>query len=274
MGLFRSDCRARWCCVSRWWSCGCYRRLRDRGREQTKGLSQRSIIVVLGQRGWSSAGIVTSVRIGPMTKKLADHLSLPGQPVRPGFTVGFPKAPDCLVEWRKSEGVVAGGRSAGGKQYLDACRVALETGFMQRGISLAVYRIDSRALCKEQFDQREIAMCRRRDQGGGPTVVSCLDVCATIEKDLNPCRRSLSQRLMNRKLLRWLVARCWCSPIRLPCLNERQACEGEEQNDADDAGAVMHSQTRVPVMIAREMGMGTVWFSIQSCLASLDLVRK
>ncbi len=163
-----------------------------------------------------------------MTQKLVDHVSLPGEPVCSGFTGAFPKASDCLVERRKSQGVVGSSRSASGQECVDAGWMALETGFVQGGIAIAVYRIDSCTLFQEQDDEGEIALSRCRNQGGGTPLVSAFDVCASIEKDLNSRRGSFRQRFMNRVLRGWLGAGECCSPVGWPCLTERQASKREE----------------------------------------------
>jgi len=163
-----------------------------------------------------------------VTQQFVDHLSLPGEPVCSGFAASFPEASDRLMEGRKSEGVVSSGRGVSGQECVDAGRMALETGFVQGGVAIAVCRINPCPLFQEQDDEGEIAPSRCRNQGGGPTVVPAFDVCASIEKDLNSRRGTFRQCFMNRVLRGWLGAGYCCSPIRLSCLTERQASEGEE----------------------------------------------
>lgn len=112
-----------------------------------------------------------------------DHLHLPGQAVRAGFTGGFPEPSDCLMKGCEPELVPCGRLRAGREQRLDAWRMTLEAGFVQRRVPLAVPGVYLRALFQEQGDQHQVASGCRGDEGRGPSGIAGFDIGATVEQE-------------------------------------------------------------------------------------------
>jgi hypothetical protein len=65
-----------------------------------------------------------------MAEEYVDHVGLPGQPVRPGFTGEFPKSPDGLMERRECEGVPCRGLRPCGQECLHAGYLPIKTRLM------------------------------------------------------------------------------------------------------------------------------------------------
>lgn len=145
-------------------------------------LLQRGIVAFQGQDCGDPSPLVWSARIGSGMEQPTDHLHLPGQAVRAGFTRGFPEPSDCLMKGGEPELVPCGRLRAGREQHLDAWRMTLEAGFVQRRVSLAVPGIYLRALFQEQGDQRQVASGCRGDEGRGPSGIAGFDIGTTVEQ--------------------------------------------------------------------------------------------
>ncbi len=65
-----------------------------------------------------------------MAQEHVDHVGLPGEPVRAGFTGEFPKSPDGLMERSECEGISCRSLRPRGQERLDTLYVPIKTRLM------------------------------------------------------------------------------------------------------------------------------------------------
>lgn len=209
----------------------------DRGRGRDEGLLQRRIVILRSQDPRRSSAVVTGIRIRSGTEEAVDHSDLFGQSIRLGFAARFPESSDGLMKRSEPQAITGGCPGTRSQQRVDARRVAVETGLVQRGVPVPVRRVELCALLQEQADEREVAQARGCDQRSRSLGVSRFDIRSPIQQDFDPRRRAFGQRCMEGEWGRCVAE--WCRALVLrSCLPERQTSEGEEQGRAGNAGAV------------------------------------
>lgn len=150
-------------------------------KRRAERLLQRGIVALHGQYHRSPSSAILHLRISSRTKQPVNHRGLSRQAVCAGFAGRFPETSDCLVKWGKSNPVPDGCLPPCGEERFDAGQMALQAGFVQRGVSLPIAGVYFRALIQEQEDERKVAPCCRGDERRGSSGVAGFDIGSAVE---------------------------------------------------------------------------------------------